>query len=411
MPARGSPPAAGASAGAPAGWHAVAHAHWLGGRRSDAIQATIGELNRCGTVVPDALVLQLAYYVFLIGDAAGAAGFLERQWAAGAKDPQVLLNLAACLSRAGRAEQAVSRAREYLDRFAEASVIHDILANGLHQFGRDDEARAAGTRSLQLKDAAAPAHAPGWGLPEGHTPQSWAALLGKTSVIGFSLWGAEERYLHGALHNLVVAPDLFPGWTLRFHLDGSVPAGWVRRLERLHADVRMETAGQPLRDRLCWRFAVANDPSVGRFLVRDVDSVLSLRERHAVDDWLASDRWFHAMRDWWTHTDLVLAGMWGGVAGVLPPLAPMLAAYSAGAMETPNVDQWFLRDRVWPYLRTSCRVHDRCFAMPGSHPWPDEPPADGWHVGQNEHAVRAREQRAAIAAWLDRDAETAPAGA
>jgi hypothetical protein len=55
--------------------------------------------------------------------------------------------------------------------------------------------------------------------------------------------------------------------------------------------------------------------------VRDADSVLNLRERLAVDDWLASGRWFHIMRDWWSHTDLVLAGMWGGVAGVLPPCA------------------------------------------------------------------------------------------
>jgi len=28
-------------------------------------------------------------------------------------------------------------------------------------------------------------------------------------------------------------------------------------------------------------------------------------------------------------------------------------------MDTPNIDQIFLRDRVWPLLRGQCLVHDR----------------------------------------------------
>ena len=49
------------------------------------------------------------------------------------------------------------------------------------------------------------------------------------------------------------------------------------------------------------------------------------------------------MRDWWTHTDLVLAGMWGGVAGVLPDLRTMFNKYRSRHAETPHWDQWFLR--------------------------------------------------------------------
>ncbi len=28
-------------------------------------------------------------------------------------------------------------------------------------------------------------------------------------------------------------------------------------------------------------------------------------------------------------------------------------------MDTPNIDQIFLRDRVWPLIRGQCLVHDR----------------------------------------------------
>ena len=129
-------------------------------------------------------------------------------------------------------------------------------------------------------------------------------------------------------------------------------------------------AGQSLRQKLCWRFQVANDPGVGRFLVRDCDSVVNQREVAAVQQWLASESWFHVMRDWWTHTDPILAGMWGGVAGVLPDLAALLSAYKPPAKETANVDQWFLRDLLWGSIRPLALVHDRCFRSEGSVPWP-----------------------------------------
>ena len=38
-----------------------------------------------------------------------------------------------------------------------------------------------------------------------------------------------------------------------------------------------------------------------------------------------------------------------------------MASYQPSTMETPNIDQWFLRDCLWRYLRQSARVHDRCF--------------------------------------------------
>ena len=38
-----------------------------------------------------------------------------------------------------------------------------------------------------------------------------------------------------------------------------------------------------------WRFLVADDPSVDRFIVRDSDSRLNARDAFAVVDWIRSD--------------------------------------------------------------------------------------------------------------------------
>jgi len=109
------------------------------------------------------------------------------------------------------------------------------------------------------------------------------------------------------------------------------------------------------------------------------------------------------MRDWWTHTDPVLAGMWGGTAGALPwPMCAMIDGFHANKVMTANWDQWFLGARVWPLIRDSVLVHDRLFASHAARPFPGETPAGNRHVGQNEYAVRAAEQAQFLAGWADR---------
>lgn len=387
---------------APKGWHREAHGHWLRNERLQAVQAVLEQLNTFGADKPTPLILQLAYYFFLMEDYRAAAQTLEYQATRVPNHLETLLNLAVCYSRIGRDEEAIARADAVLASRPDNVVALDILAKCLHALGRDDEASAAGTRALEVKDRACDARiAAPWRLPAG-VARSHARHDGKAGVIAFSLWGDRPQYLRGALHNLLLAPDLFPDWRLRFYVDETVPAEFIALVGRLGGEVLVQPAGQTLREKLCWRFQVANDPTVGRFLVRDTDSVIGLREARAVRAWLDSDRWFHVMRDWWTHTDLVLAGMWGGVAGVLPPLAEMLATYTPVAMETPNVDQWFLRDVGWAFVRQSCLVHDRCFRMAGSDPFPGPDPEGGHHVGQDEFAARRHQQERFLLSWIER---------
>ncbi len=66
---------------------------------------------------------------------------------------------------------------------------------------------------------------------------------------------------------------------------------------------------------LFWRFLVEDDPDVDFFLVRDADSVMNIKECAAVEDWLASGKAFHVMRDLPIHAELILAGMWGAHRG------------------------------------------------------------------------------------------------
>ena len=385
----------------PKEWHAEAHRCWLSGNRQEAVQIAVKHINTFGPDKPASLVLQLAYYLFLLNDYQSAVTILEYQFLRTPDHLEIALNLAVCYSRLNRHEEAVGQANAVLAMQPDNVVAWDILANALHGLGRLPEASMAGTRALELKDRASGSPKAGWILlPEG-SPRNYARQDGKSDVIAFSLWGNNPRYLRGAIQNILLAPKFFPAWTLRFYIDDSLPSEFVGLMEKLGAKVIVQHGNHTLRERLCWRLQVANDPLVGHFLVRDVDSVFGNREAQAVDAWLASDLWFHVIRDWWTHSDLILAGMWGGVAGVLPSISAMLANYLPKHLETPNIDQWFLRDKVWAYIRQSCLVHDRCFRMPNSTQLPGPEPRGNYHIGQNEFAARYQEQEQFLRPWIE----------
>ncbi len=381
----------------PPGWNPAAHALWLADRRAQALAACAAALNAAAPDETPAQLAQFSYYLFLEGQLPAAAQALQRLLEKQPDDWESLGNLAVIRRRLGEARQAAPLFRALADAQPGNVLAWDGLAATLAGLGDLEGAAQAGTRSLTLKDVQAPRAAP-W-RPPAKSPQAFAA--GKPDLIVFSLWGAAPRYLRGALRNALLAPDIYPGWRCRFHLDETVPGEFVALLQALGSEVVREPAGAPLRQRLAWRFKAAADPGVGRFLVRDADSVIGLREARAVEDWTRSGAWFHVMRDWWSHTDLILAGLWGGIGGTLPDIEAEAQAYRAPAMETPNVDQWFLRDRVWPRIRRHVLVHDRCFRPPGAQPFPGAPPP-AMHVGQNEFAARPELQERLLAAWIAR---------
>ena len=385
----------------PTGWNTAAHALWSQGVQKAALETLLADINRHGPQKPPALVKQLSYYAFLMGDPAAAAAFLEATCPYYPEDTELLLNLAVCLSRSGKPAQAIPHLERLRTLSPGSVVIWDSLASCLHALGRDAEAIQAGTQALVLKDTKPRPQAPQWLAPNNLETVVEQADK-RRRLVAFSLWGTNPRYLLGALDNALALPLVYPGWQAVFFVDESVPPDLRHALEELGAELKLQPNGQSQRQKLTWRFMVANDSDAGRFLVRDVDSVVNERESAAVQDWIESGSLFHVMRDWWTHTDLVLAGMWGGVAGTLPQISPLLESFKPSHMETPNVDQWFLRDILWPCLRQSAKVHDRLFSPPGSQPWPLAPPPGNLHVGQDVHAVDRKAQAQRLAHWIAR---------
>ncbi|WP_223677940.1 tetratricopeptide repeat protein [Azospirillum agricola] len=251
----------------------------------------------------------------------------------------------------------------------------DYRAVVLHTAHRLPEAAAQTDLLLDRKNALAPAAPP---LPEmpSHPGRR------RRDVIAFSLWGDRPDYTQGAIENVRLARELYPGWICRIYHDDSVPAPVLAALDAAGAERVAMPVGTAAAQGTLWRFLVSDDPDVARFLCRDADSRLNRRERAAVDEWLASPHPFHVLRDHVLHSEVMLAGLWGGLAGLLPPLPPLFDAHTARGTDRLS-DQRFLRDVVWPRIRTRCLVHDSAHPRHG-RPFPPvsiEPRFAFTHVG------------------------------
>ena len=171
-------------------------------------------------------------------------------------------------------------------------------------------------------------------------------------IIAFSLWGDNPKYCAGAIRNAQLGKKYFPEWTCTFYYDKTVPQTYIDILNEMdNVDtVKIENKSFGA----FWRFFDMVEGTI--VLSRDCDSRLSEREKKIVDDWLAGSEKMCVIRDHVNHYDFpILAGMWGIKDGLPEKVREMIKRYwSTHAYLT---DQIYLRDVVWPNLKSKCKEY------------------------------------------------------
>ena len=369
--------------------HARANREYLKGNYAEAVRwqaEVVNDQIKDGKRGATARKL-LALYLYSSGEIDAAVTLLKTLFEETPNDSEVPENIGVMLRQAGKIEDSVEYLHLAHRMSPEKPNICDGLAHSYNTLKKPDRVQEFGRRSLVLKDEAVK-DAKSWLVPQG-APPIFNREKRERNILSFSLFGDGPRYLHGALRNARLADDLYPGWTCRFYCDPRVPRAVIEELKELGCEIVMRSRPERFYEGLLWRFEVIDDPSIDRFLVRDCDSVINIKERVAVDAWLASDKWFHMMRDFPSHTELILAGMWGGISGVLPSIETLNEEFPLQTAPTRTYDQQLLRNMVWPTMRKSVLIHDSVYTgCLSSVPFPEVgtlPP--GRHVGQNEAAV------------------------
>lgn len=351
----------------------------IGARNSQDLSAKQDRLNTMAARFRTAMAQE---------DYAQAARCCEIVLAEMPNNLQVKSDYALCLMRLKEYEKAYKAYRRIYQSPQRDSASETWLDGFTEVCGwlkKTDEVRRYGSESLSLADARF-SRTPALPLPAG-APKPFDSAHPEKNIISFSLYGAQPRYCETMVKNVDVARELFPHWTCRVYLDDSVPQHvWARLRERgaQLIDMSHEKTLFPT----LWRFLVASDPGVERYIVRDADSLLSEREQAAVAAWLASPYYFHHMRDYFTHTELLLAGMWGGCGGIIPDIDGLMRGFIEQYKGSVRfTDQYFLKSVLWSTVKQSLLSHDELFGFAQAQPWPAHVPVrwpdDTFHVGSN----------------------------
>lgn len=198
------------------------------------------------------------------------------------------------------------------------------------------------------------------------------------NVISFSLWGNGAAYLPGAARNAELAREIYPGWSLRCYCEPQ----YCEELQRIGYEAVPRRITLGAWEGLFWRFEPAIDPTVDRFISRDLDSRLNPREKAAVDEWISSGKFLHVMRDAENHDVPILGGMWG--CGHWPMLRGLMRSWAA--WDHKGCDQEFLAALVWPRLFENAMIHDSFRSDPRIKNFPPHSPMiphiHGTFVGQ-----------------------------
>ena len=144
-----------------------------------------------------------------------------------------------------------------------------------------------------------------------------------------------------------------------------IPSTLDPRYVSLLHDVCIETVPRTFEpakwmDGMFWRFHVADDPTVERWLVRDLDSRPHWRDAKSVELWIKDGTNFFLTRDHPYHTIPILGGCFGGMGQLLkqtkaPPGTTMRSLCdSFGAKGNHGNDQDFLGTHIWHLVRENC---------------------------------------------------------
>ncbi|AMN43729.1 tetratricopeptide repeat protein [Rhodoplanes sp. Z2-YC6860] len=258
---------------------------------------------------------------------------------------------------------------------ADALALACMLSADLGDLGM---ATAYGQKSLEIRDREASTQS----IETSKLTRRWPfdARLPHQNIIAFSLFGKEPYYWESAIAAASMAFSIFPEWRCRFYCDSNVPNAVLQALSRLRAEILIFQGQSKNWDSLAWRFLAFDDPNAKVVMVRDVDSPFTLRERFAVDEWLAADHPFHVIRDHHYHCEPMMAGLWGGWTGLLPSMDSLLTKHYDREGDRFS-DQRFLRLQVWPRIRAVALVHDRFFNL-GTTRRPPSHVTEKWtHIG------------------------------
>ena len=190
------------------------------------------------------------------------------------------------------------------------------------------------------------------------------------NVVSYSLfWAGKDDhaklYTNGLRATVLAHHNVYPGWELRIHHDGSLHLD--KDAERLIAFAELglvQLVHVKPATRICeamlWRMLPVFDQNVGYTLCRDLDALVIPRERLMTEDFIQSGAGMHCINDHPQHGAPIMGGMCsfkGDIFRTLTGRDSFEKLIEGFTLDTHGDDQDLLMARVWPSMQHSLCEH------------------------------------------------------
>lgn len=136
-------------------------------------------------------------------------------------------------------------------------------------------------------------------------------------IISYSLYGigtvyeTKRDFYKGIFVNYELAKTVYPGWIIRIYMPYNEPVEYINNIIKIK-DIELILVDTNMCLRAI-RYLPNDDPLVDIWISRDLDSIVTCREKAAVDDWLDNypDKDLHIMTDNSHHYWTIAGGMFG----------------------------------------------------------------------------------------------------
>jgi protein O-GlcNAc transferase len=195
-----------------------------------------------------------------------------------------------------------------------------------------------------------------------HTKESFNSINIENNklkkIIAFTLWGDNKCYNYGALENALVAKKLYPDFICRFYIGQNVILDVINKLKELdNVEIVYINKHKKIANTLN-RFLPMYENDVEILLSRDTDSLINIREKLAVNEWLQSDKKFHIMRNNEQHSTRILGGMYGIKISKIKLNKREFDEFLHKSNGIWGDDQTFLQNKIYPKIKDSVMIHD-----------------------------------------------------
>jgi len=184
------------------------------------------------------------------------------------------------------------------------------------------------------------------------------------NVISYCLFESHLNNMHFyysyAIPALCAARCWFPDWEIRVHHDSYIEQELLNISKNLDIKLVKCEDDRPLCENMLWRLKPLWDENVNFVICRDLDSVITPRERYAVQEFINLDGTCHNLAELPQHNTCLMGGLCGFSGKEFRKNFKNISwnnLIASHKLTVKGSDQTFLRDIIWPKMNSNSVEH------------------------------------------------------